>query len=352
MQLPINTNLRNLKAYTPPLEGRSDFNGLLLDFNEALIPISVKVQKALLDFTKQNKFRIYPEYGDLKSKIAKYVGCKQNMVFPTNGSYEAIELIFKTFTQNRDEVIIPSPSFAMFAQCAKVNGNKLVSISYGEKGEFPFEEVLRSINSKTKLVIICNPNNPTGGLLPLASIEKITRKAKRNNAMVMVDEAYFEYSQLSALPLLQKFPNLIITRTFSKAFGLAGLRIGYLIASPIIIAEIQKIGSPYSVNCFASSAAKTALSDIASMRKYRAEVMQKAKPLVEKFLQAEGIEFLPSSANFILLKLSNSQKILKELQKQGFLLRPREWKKEIYLRITIGTIAQMRSFLKTFKTLI
>lgn len=341
-----------MQAYSPPIENRRCFSGLLLDFNEALVPISPKVQKALIDFGTLNQFQMYPEYGDLAKKISIYANCQENKVLVTNGSDQGIDIIFRTFTSKNDEIIIPSPSFAMFYQCAELNQNKIITPSYSNTGDFPLNEVLNSINTKTKLVVICNPNNPTGTLVSIKTIEKILRKASKFEAMVYIDEAYYEFSQLTAVKLLKKYENLVITRTFSKAFGLASLRIGYVLASKEIIDEMLKVRAPYDVNMAAKIAATSALEDYKSMEKYRDEVMKKSKPVLEKFLRKNKILFCESGANFIFFKLPNGKKVFNELNKKGFRLRPRKFEEKLYLRITIGTLKQTQRLISVFKNLI
>ncbi len=352
MELPINENIREMKQYSPPLEGRRSFNGLLLDFNEAIVPISQEVEKALIKFVKSNKLQIYPEYGNLVKQISQYVGCKEKEVLITNGSDQAIEIIFRTFTSEKDEVIIPSPSFALFYQCAELNKNIIIRPKYSEKGSFPLKEILDTINEKTKLVIICNPNNPTGTLVYINDIEKVLIQAAKFNAVVFVDEAYYEYSEVTAISLLEKHDNLVITRTFSKAFGLASLRIGYLVASKKVINEMLKVRAPYDVNMVSKIAATAALEDCENMKKYRDEVMIKSKLILEEFFRKNKIFFLESSSNFILFKIPNANKVFEELTTKGFLLRPINFKEELYFRITIGTIKQMEQFILVFKNLI
>jgi len=352
MNLSINENIRLMKPYSPPIENRRCFNGLLLDFNEALIPIGPKVQKALIEFVKSNEFQTYPEYGNLVQKISQYVGCKDEEVLITNGSDQAIDIIFRTFTSEKDEVIIPSPSFALFYQCAQLNKNTIITPKYSENGTFPLGEVLDSINKKTKLIVICNPNNPTGTLVSVDDIEKIIIEAAKFNAEVYIDEAYYESSEVTATGLLEKYENLIITRTFSKAFGLASLRIGYVVASKKMIDQMLKVRAPYDVNMIAKIAADSALSDKISMEKYSNEVMNKSKLTLEKFFTNNKIMFLKSRANFILFKLPNANKVFDKLGEEGFRLRLRNFRKNIYLRVTIGTLKQTKQFISVFKNLI
>lgn len=333
--------IQKMSPYCPPLSGRREYAGLLLDFNERTIPVAEKVYQSIRDFLAEGKIQVYPEYGNICERIANYAGVKNDEVMITNGSDQGIDLIFRTFTQKGDKVIIPSPSFAMFYQSAGVVGNKIFMPSYSEEMEFPLEEVLAEIDEGTKLVVICNPNNPTGTLVDLETIEKVLQKARKYGAIVYIDEAYYEFSTVSATKLIERYDNLIITRTFSKAFGLPSLRIGYVLANKEIIEEMLKVRGPYDINMVALVAVRAALENISEMDAYAEEVMKKAKPFVEEFFKKTGIRFFPSGANFILFE-ENEEINFEKLKTEGVLIRPRG---KNLARITIGTFPQMQKFL-------
>lgn len=330
--------IQEISSYNPPLDGRRECDGLLLDFNERTTPVSKNVTEAISNFANDGKIQIYPEYSDLCSKIADYSGVSADQVMITNGSDQGIDLIFRTFTKKDDKVIIPSPSFAMFYQCAKVCGNQIVSPEYDFVNGFPLEEVLEALNDDVELVVLCNPNNPTGTLIAVDDIEKIVALAKRMEAVVMVDEAYFEFSKITASQLIRKFDNLIITRTFSKAFGLASLRIGYVLACKELIEELLKVRGPYDVNMVASVAASTALDNVDDLDDYVDEVMNVSKSMIEKEFEKRGLEFYKSSANFLLVK-ETSFFNLEILQNRGILAR---CSTNGFIRITIGAQEQMQ----------
>lgn len=338
-----------MEAYLPPLDGRPAYEGLLLDFNERSISPSDDVVQALKAFISSKKTQIYPTYGDLEKKIAAYVGTRADQVMITNGSDQGIDIIFRTFAEKGDKVIIPSPSFAMFFQSAQVNGNEIVKPLYRKDNlDFPLNEVLAAIDKRTKLIIVCNPNNPTGTAVSLADIAKIAKNAK--GAIVCVDEAYYEFSKITAIPLIRRYPNIVVTRTFSKAFGLAALRIGYVVARAEYRAEMSKVRGPYDVNMAAYVAACKTLEDTASMEKYVNDVMKNAKPLVESFFAQRGIRYFSSRANFILFRPESSKQVKKVLEKNGVLVRPQNKKNiENTLRVSIGTTKQMKKFIAIYK---
>lgn len=333
--------IRQMRTYNPPIEQRAKFEGLRLDFNERLAPLPEKVLVAIKNFDPQS-FMIYPSYGDLVKKIAKYAQVDADSLMITNGSDQGMELIFRTFVSAGDKVVIPSPSFAMFYQVAQVQGAEIIKPKYKADGSFPFEKVIALLKQKPKLVIICNPNNPTGTLLSLEKIEAILRAA--DDTIVYVDEAYFEFSGVTATDFIKKYQNLFITRTFSKAFGLAALRVGYLMSCKVNIDEMLKVRGPYDINQIAKVAAEASLETLPELKKYCDEVMNKAKPLVEKFFREKGVAYCPSEANFIYFKEPFAG-FSEKLEGNGILIRPQA---DGYARVTIGTIKQMQQFVEIF----
>ncbi len=329
--------IQNMKPYQPPINGRAGYDGLLLDFNER---------------TTGPDERLYPEYFDLNQSIARYAGVKNDQVMVTNGTDQAIDVIMRTFSDRGDSVIIPEPNFAMYGQYARINGNRIVSPRYKKDNlAFPLKDVIGMIDDTTKLVVISNPNNPTGTLVSLEDIAKIARKAKQ--AIVYVDEAYYEFSGVTAAKLIDEYPNIVVSRTFSKAFGLAGLRIGYVLAQQQYIAEMLKVRGPYDVNQTACRAAAAALKNVKGVQYYSRGVMKEAKPLVEQFFTEQGIPFYPSAGNFILFKPQNPQETVETLRQNGIALRPQDKPNiEGTVRVTIGTKQQMEEFMNTYKKVI
>lgn len=340
-----------MQPYSPPLEGRVGLGYLLLDFNERTKPYDKNINNYLKKYLDKNLLNIYPAYNKITKSIADYAGVKKENILITNGTDQAIEVIFKTFTRSGDQVIIPSPSFAWFSQCAKINNNNIISPLYQKENlAFPLKMILKKISKKIKLIIICNPNNPTGTSVALSDIEKILKKAK--NSLIYIDEAYFGFSQITAVPLIKKYPNLVISRTFSKAFGLAGLRIGYLIANNKLIKEMQKVRGPYEVNSLATTAVEYALENLNGYKYYIDEVMNEAKPFLEKYLKKRNIKYYPSDANFVLIKPTNPKKIFNHLKRNKILTRPRSGPLvEGTIRITVGTLKQTKKLIKLLNKL-
>lgn len=326
--------IRDMKPYEPPIEGREEYGGLLLDFNERTVGARIN--------------RLYPEYRELEKKIAKYASVKRDRVMLVNGTDQAIDIVFRTFSDRGDKVVIPQPTFAMYRQYARINGNRIVSPRYKDGGlTFPVDDILASVGSETKIIVVCNPNNPTGTLASVDDVAKIAGKAKKS--IVYVDEAYFEFSGVTAARLIDKYPNVIISRTFSKAFGLAGARVGYILARPEYVAEMLKVRGPYDISRPACLAADAVLDDISGMKSYVKDVMKDAKPLIENFFKDRDIEFYPSSGNFLLFRPDNPDAVVKALYDNGASVRPQD-KPGVKgtIRLTIGTERQMRQFMVAY----
>ncbi len=344
----VRENIQKMTPYNPPLEGRASKGYLLLDFNEMTVETSPKVKLALHAFVDSGRVQVYPEYGDLQKVVAEYAGCAPKEILVTNGSDHAIDVIMRAFVEKGDRVVIPSPSFAMEYQAALVQGAEIIKPEYhGPSLSFPLDEVLELLDSSPKLLVLCNPNNPTGGDISLEDVRRILEKAKEKGVAVLHDEAYFEFSGITAKDLVREFDNLCITRTLSKQFGLASVRAGYVISQAQNIQEFMKIRGPYDVNMFAATAIRAALLDAEYSRAYIAEVMQKAKPMLEGFFQKYNIPFYPSKANFLLIRPDHPEKILQILQEQGILVRPRQDVPGT-LRISVGTLQDAERFMAAY----
>jgi histidinol-phosphate aminotransferase len=352
--MAIKERIRKMSHYKPPLEGRSEKNYLLLDFNERAGGPSPKVKEALKKFIDSGRLQVYPEYGNLEEKIAEYAGVKTDQAMATNGGDQAIDIVCRAYLEEGDKVIIPFPEFAMHYQSAGIQGAEIIEPRYKEEGKLPSEEILELMDDeKVKLIIFSNPNNPTGIATPIAEVERILGEAKRKDITLLHDEAYFEFSKITAKGLIEKYDNLYLVRTFAKAFGLVSTRAGYLVSQGKNIQEMLKIRGPYDVNMFAKTAILAALQDIKYMEDYAKEVMETSKPKLENFLRQKGISFYPSLANFLMLKVENPEKIIEKLAAKGVLVRPKENSAgNKAIRVSIGALRETERFIGVFEEVI
>jgi histidinol-phosphate aminotransferase len=330
-----------MSAYKPPLDGRDPQAHLLLDFNERTLPIAQVVQEALIAYIRSGRLQMYPAYGDVVDVIAGYCGVKSEQLMITNGSDQGIDLIIRAACREGDEAIIPGPSFPIYTHCAKIENLRILEPQYTREMGFPTEEVLSLISDRTRLICFGNPNNPSGTIVPRADIVRILEAAPQ--AAVLVDECYYEYFGESACDLVDKYSNLVITRTFSKTWGMPSLRLGYIIARADNIHALLNVRGPYDINQVAIVAIRAALAHPEYTRDYVAEVMLQSKPLLENFLTQRGIDFWPSGANYVWAFPPDAECLNRALLSASILVRPKaDADGRMGLRITLGTLEQTR----------
>ncbi|HUS19226.1 MAG TPA: histidinol-phosphate transaminase [Terriglobales bacterium] len=331
-----------MKEYHPPLSGRE---GLRLDFNENTVGCSPRVLAKLRSITADQLAR-YPEREPGERTIAAFLGVSAAQVLLTNGVDEAIHLLCECYLQDDDEVIIPTPTFSMYEIYAQQTGAKVITVQAADDLRFPVAGVLSAINARTKVIAIASPNNPTGAATSEEELVQVLKAAP--HAAVLVDEAYFEFYGRTLVPLISRYANLFIARTFSKAFGLAGFRLGALVGSSDNLRMVRKVSSPYSVNGIALACLGEALADEAYLHDYSAQVRE-GRERLEKVLEGKGITYWKSEANFILLRLGEARiQFVESMKKRGILVRDRNGDPGCggCVRITIGTREQMDQLLK------
>lgn len=306
----------------------------------------------LTDFSGLN-FYPDPLASKLRQQLAQYLKMSRQKILVGNGSDELIRVLLGAVIGPKEEVLIPEPTFSFYAASAKLVQAQVKKVWLTDF-KLTAAKVLSKLTRQTKLIFLCSPNNPTGQVWPLPAIEQICQSQK----IVVLDEAYGEFApQFSAVPLLKKFPNLVILRTFSKAWGLAGLRIGYLIAAPILVQALQRVRAPYSVNTLSAQLAEKALGQRGEMEKEVEKIVLERERLFRK-LQELDLQVWPSHANFLLVKFPqrisaiNLQKKL--LQTAGIAVRifPQEPRLKNYWRITIGRAPENNSLLTALKKML
>jgi len=317
MSLKFQKNIVNVKSWIPHVDRK---NAVKLDLNENYAMLDSYCLKKLIKF---DNFTIscYPEYGKLVALISKYTKQKTDNIIITNGAEQAIELVLALFFSKKNRIVIPSPVFFRYDSVLSLLGAKVKHVFYNKEKNgfsFPISETLKALESSDG-VILCNPNNPLGSPIDNNDILKILKKSKELNIPCIIDEAYFEFYGKTSVKLINKFSNLIIIRTFSKMFGLAGLRLGYVIANRDIIKQLVKIRSPRSVNHFAVKAGETVLQDIKYFKNRLKDVLKIKKDLII-FLKAKGFKVYNTSTNFILINHDKSSDLLKKLKEKNILV--------------------------------
>ena len=343
--LKARESVRTLKEYHPPL---GDREGLRLDFNENTAGCSPRVMECLRNLDAEVLAK-YPVREKGESAVAAHLGISSNELLLTNGTDEAIHLVCETYLEAGDEAIVVVPTFAMFEIYAAATGARVISIPAGTNFEFPAASVLATISSRTRFIAVANPNNPTGTFVPIDDLKAIARAAPQ--AALLVDEAYFEFSGETVAPAWRELPNLFVSRTFSKAYGMAGLRIGVLMGNAEQMQWVRRASSPYNLNSVALACLPAALSD----QEYVTQCVRDAvegRALLQaelKTFTTEGTEvhrgtpadvrYWPSRANFVLIYFGERCKpFIAGMRERGILVRDRssDYGCQDCVRITVG----------------
>ncbi len=321
-----------MPEYHPPLAAR---DALRLDFNENTFAASPKVIARLRQITAQGLTK-YPEREGVERIAAAHFGLQADRVLLTNGVDEAIHLVCAAFLEEDDEALICTPTFFMIEVSARMMTAHLTRVQADESLEFPYERFLAAITPRTKLIFVASPNNPTGAV---ASREQLlTVCAAAPQAVVLVDEAYYHFFGETLFADVGKVSNLLVARTFSKAYGLANLRIGLLAGSAGLMQYVRKVSSPYNVNGVALDCLPVALADDAYVTWYAEQVRMGLARTMDG-LRALGVDFFPSHANFVLMKIgAKHAELVRAMRARGVLLRDRSTDPgcDGYVRITIG----------------
>lgn len=341
--------VERMAPYSPPTTGRE--GKLRLDFNENTVGCSPHVLRILKRGLSREALAVYPEYGETRQRVAAFFGVPAGQMLFTNGTDEAIQVLINTYVDGGDRVLLLAPSYAMYRFYAEVAGAAIAEVAYRPADlAFPLEELLDALTSDTRAVLIANPNNPTGTAIDLAGIRRILEKAE--NAAVLIDEAYFEFFGITALGLLLDHPNLFVSRTFSKVYGLAGLRLGCLFSQAENILWLHKAQSPYSVNAVAILAASAAIEDREYIQRYVAEALE-SRRLLCRALDRMRVPYYSSAANFVLARFGDrSIEIRDRLREKGILVRDRSYEIPGCIRVTVGRKAQLRKFLVALKDIL
>ncbi len=355
----LNPNLANLPVYQPgrPIEEVARELGLPADSiiklasNENPLgpsPLALAaIEKAL------KSLHLYPDGNSfyLKQRLAAKLGLEPAHLVLGNGSNEVLELVGHALLGPGDEVVVSQYCFAVYPIVTHLFRAKLVVVPAKAYGH-DLPAMLGAITPQTKVVFVANPNNPTGTLAAPEEVLRVVREVPPG-VLLVLDEAYLEYLRepVDLLPLVRagQHPNLLLVRTFSKIYGLAGLRVGYGLGAPELIAAFEKVREPFNLNAAAQAGALAALEDVEHLQRSRANNFVGLE-LYEKTLRELGLEFVPSSANFILVKVGDGQRVFFELQKRGVIVRPvggyglPEW-----VRVSIGTPPENQRCLAALK---
>jgi histidinol-phosphate aminotransferase len=336
--------VERLQKYRPPLEGRS--GKMRLDFNENTVGCPPPVVRALRRALNPEMLTRYPEYDESRQTLAKYFGVASEEMLLTNGTDDAIKMICDSFVDPDDVLLVPAPTFPVYEFFHNVAGGKIVRVRYDENFRLPVERLVAAVNKRTRWLPLANPNNPTGTQIPKSDLRTILEAAP--NTLVLVDEAYYDFSGETVLPWIKKYPNLVVTRTFSKAFGLAALRMGCLFTNPELAEALHRAQNPFAVNSLALMCACVAIQHEDYVRKYAEEVRRNRAEFC-RWLEVMEIPYVPSSANFVLTRVGErAPEIARRLRAEQILVRDWSYDPHLrgYLRFTVGSAAQTRRLME------
>lgn len=346
MEFNLDTLVReNIKKMTPYSSARHEFSGaatVFLDANENAFGSPLPVN-----------YNRYPDplQMPLKEKISQIKGVPASNIFLGNGSDEAIDLLFRIFCEpGKDNIIIFPPTYGMYEVCAEINNVAVKKVPLTTDYQLDLEATEASVDANTKMIFVCSPNNPTGNSIERSAIEVLLNNF---DGLVVIDEAYINYArQKTFITELTEYPNLVILQTLSKAWGLAGLRLGMAFAGQPVIDYMNRVKYPYNINTATQQLALEALSNISSVNNWTKTTVVQKDNLSEALLALPVTEKVyPSDANFILVKMTDARRIYEYLAGRGIIVRDRSKVMlcDDCLRITIGTPEENNQLLEALK---
>lgn len=338
----VRPNIRRLKPYS---SARSLYqSGMFFDANENAFGSSA----GLPGYPGLNRYPD-PYSSELRKMLADFIRTGTENIFAGNGSDEVIDLLIRVFAGPGDKVAIMEPTYGMYRVAADTAGIGVISLPLDKEFQLDLVQLFRKVSSGVKIIFLCSPNNPTGNLLRAGDVERV---CERFDGIVVVDEAYIEFASAPSLAgQVSTFKNLVVLRTLSKAWGLAGIRVGYAVGSEEVIKYLDKVKPPYNVNRISTALAVKALRNKRKMRTMRKSALDERTRLA-KDLASLGFTVFPSEANFLLVKYPGISKVAKDLAKEdGIIIRDFGSKPMLRncVRISVGTRKQNVSLLNALK---
>ena len=338
--------VREMREYHSPLSGPA--TELRLDMNENTTGCSPRVL-AKIRTLDAKLLALYPRREAGEKLMADFLSINPSEVMLTNGADEGIDLLCRAYLEADDELIVIVPTFGMYEVFAQTTGAKIVRVPSGPDFSFPLDKVLKAISARTRTIVICNPNNPTGTITSRVDILRVLEAAP--DAAVLVDEAYFDFYGETMMDGIGKIPNLFIARTFSKVYGLAGLRLGVMAGPAEQIAVLKRTTSPFNINAFAIECLSEALADREFVQAY-IEQVNGTRQWLRQQLEPLGFKCWPSVTNFLLVNFGSLKgAILKAMLSKGIALRDRP-DCEGCIRISIGTQQEVERVVAALKQIL
>lgn len=333
----VRKNILNLKPYSSARDEFSGADGIFLDANEN-------------PFGTLNRYPD-PYQKELKNEISKIKNINSDSLFLGNGSDEVIDLLFRIFANpGKDQALTFTPTYGMYEVAANINDVELIQIPLDENFQISIDENLQKAlrNEDLKLVLICSPNNPTGNLIQKESVDFILENF---TGIVVIDEAYIDFAgQQSWISQLEKYPNLVVMQTFSKYWGMAGLRIGMAFSNPEIISLLNKVKPPYNISSLNQEAVLKTLKNASEINKQLELILKQREHVISALNDLEIVKKIyPTDANFLLAEVENANKLYDYLVNEKVIIRNRNSVVKNCVRITIGTPEENKKLIETFQ---
>jgi len=342
IQLPVRRAILERQTYEAPAEGR--WGKTRLDFNENTTGCSKAALRALRRLNGK-ELAMYPEYEAPTKLIARYFRVKPAEILLTNGGDDALRVFFDTFVEPDSHILICEPTFPMYRYYAEIAGARVETLQYSRQMEFPLPATLNALQKNPRVFFLANPNNPTGTLVAKASIEQILNAAPQT--VVVLDEAYSDFSGVTGVPWIRRYPNLFVAKTFSKAAGLAGLRLGAVIAQTDSLALLRRAMPPFPVNTAALVAGVATIKERRTIERYIRET-KRLRSWFTAELEKRNVRVFPSACNFLLADFGpEGPALFRRWTKNNILIRERS--KDLgpgFARITIGSQAELKALLR------
>ncbi|HEV8254669.1 MAG TPA: histidinol-phosphate transaminase [Vicinamibacteria bacterium] len=341
--------VRSIAAYTLAARPAT----VKVNQNENPFDVPEELKRRVLDQALARPWSRYPPFDprELVSRLAEFAGWRADGVLAGNGSNELIEALLMVTVGPGTRVVAPDPTFSLYALLTRILGGETVTVPLGAELEYDPAE-MRTVRHELQapLTIVCSPNNPTGTVFPLDELSQMCAEA---DGLVVLDEAYHEFSGQTAVPLLERHRNLVVLRTFSKALGLAGLRVGYLLAAPELVREVNKARLPYNLNFFSQVAALAALDAADALNENVRRLVWLREKLISRLQKTPGVKPYLSRANFVLFELeaADPKTVFESLYARGVLVRDVSAHPRLSrcLRVSVGSEPENEAFLEALR---
>jgi histidinol-phosphate aminotransferase len=351
MKALFKESVLDLEGYTAPPQGEVLAK---LNQNENPFDIPAQLKQKIFQQASQIEWNRYPAYESprLRENLAKLHGVNPDQIVLGSGSNQLLVILLSATLDSSKSVLFCPPTFGLFEQYSSIYQANIIRVYHAPGQDFPINEVEREIRlKKPELLLLDSPTNPTGAEIPIAMIEKI---CEISPGLVLVDEAYSEFCDNTVLPFIKRFPHLIISRTFSKAFSLAGMRFGYLIGDEKVVEQLRKVNIPYNINLFTELVVNTLLENHSALEENIRIIKTERQWLYEQLCAIPNITVYPSSANFLLMKVPDGKRVFQELKSEGVLVRDvgSYMLLKDHLRVNVGTHEENRIFVDKLKNIV